>query len=52
MVFEENFLRLTVTVRFQKNKYFKKVNCLTLFFQSISYNNLVVLTQIYFSFTF
>ena len=25
MVFEENSLRLTVTVRFQKNKYFKNV---------------------------
>ena len=38
MVFEENFLR-TVTARFQKNEYFKHVNFLIIFFQSISYKN-------------
>ena len=32
MVFEENFLRLTVAVRSQKNEFFKNVN----------YNNVVV----------
>ena len=32
MVFQENFLGLTVTVRIQKNEYFKNVNFLILFF--------------------
>ena len=44
MVFEENFLRLTVTVRFHKKKkekeYFKKVNFLIL-----SFDQLVWLSQ-------
>ena len=31
MLFEENFLTLTVTVRFQKNEYFKNVNFLIFF---------------------
>ena len=26
MLFEENFLRLTLTVRFQENEYFKNMN--------------------------
>ena len=33
MVLEENFLRLTVTVRLQKNEYFKKI----FFFQHHQY---------------
>ena len=50
MVFEVDFLRLTVTVHFQKNDYFKNVNFVTCFFsQSISYNNIVLIKQIYFS---
>ena len=50
MVFEVDFLRLTVTVRFQKNDYFKKANFATcFFFQSVSYNNIVLTKQIYFS---
>ena len=32
MVFEENFLRLAVTVRLQKNEYFKNVNFLIFLF--------------------
>ena len=48
----ENILRLTVTVHFQiKNQYFKNVNFLS-FFQSISYNNVVVTKVIYFSSAF
>ena len=48
----ENILRLTVTVHFQiKNQYFKNVNILS-FFQSISYNNVVVTKVIYFSSAF
>ena len=50
MAFEENILRLTVTVRFQKKK------CALCnrefsysFFQSISYNNVVVTKQFFFS---
>ena len=35
MVFEENFLRLTVPVSFQKNEYLKQVNFLMIFPQSI-----------------
>ena len=38
IVFEDNFLRLTVMVHLQKNEYFKNV---TTFLQSISYNNVV-----------
>ena len=48
VVFEENFLRLTVTVHFQENEYFENVNFLS-FFQSMSYKNLVVTKQIYFT---
>ena len=50
-MFEENFLRLTVTVRFQKKKndYFKNVNFLIFFFQSITYNNVVVTKQTFHS---
>ena len=45
MVFEENFLRLTVTVRFQKIKKIKKnVNFLILFFSQLV---MVVTKQIY-----
>ena len=51
-MFEEKFLRLTVKVRFPKNEYFRNVNFLILFFHSISYNNVVVTKQIYFSPTF
>ena len=50
MVFEENSLRLTVTVRLQKSDYFKNVNFLIFF--SVSYNKVVVVKQIYFSPTF
>ena len=32
MVFEENFLRLTVAVSLQQNEYFKNLNFLILFF--------------------
>ena len=32
MVFEENFLRLTVTICFPKNEYCKNVNFLIFFF--------------------
>ena len=42
MALEENFLRLTVTVCFQKNECFQNVNFLTFFLKSISYNNVVV----------
>ena len=58
MVFEENFLRLTDTVHFQKKKKkkeknFKDVNFLILFFfKSIGRNNVAVTKQIYFSPTF
>ena len=48
MVFEDNFLRLTVTVRFQKNEYFKNVNVLILLFQSISHNNVIAINKITF----
>ena len=51
-MFEEKFLRSTVKVRFPKNEYFRDVNFLILFFHSISYNNVVVTKQIYFSPTF
>ena len=50
MVFKENFLRLTVIVRFQKMST-SKTWILLLFF-SVSHNNLVVTKQIYFSSTF
>ena len=52
MVFEDNFLQLTVAVRFQKNGYFKKREFSCPFFQSIIYNKLVVTKQIYFLTTF
>ena len=52
MEFEENFLRLTVTVLLQKKEDFKNVNFLIIFFQSISYNNVIDTKQIYFSPTF
>ena len=42
MVFEENFLRLTVTVRSQKNGYFKNVN----------HNNVVVTKKLLFTYVF
>ena len=32
MLFEENLLTLTVTVRSQKNEYFKNLNFLIIFF--------------------
>ena len=48
VVFEENFLRLTVTVHLQENEFFENVNFLS-FFQSMSYKNLVVTKQIYFT---
>ena len=50
MVFAENFLRLTVTVRFQKMSTSKTL--VFLLFFSVSYNNVVVTKQIYFSPTF
>ena len=48
MVFEEDFLRSTVTVRFQKLSTWKT----WIFFFSVSYNNFVVTEQIYFLPTF
>ena len=48
MVFEKNFLRLTVAVRFQKKNEHSK-NFLILFFKSTSYKNVVETKQIYFS---
>ena len=48
MVFEDNFLGLTVAVSFQKHQYFKKRELPNPFFQSIVYNNVVVTKQIYF----
>ena len=44
MVFEENILRFTVTVRFQEPEFS--------YHFSVSYNNVVVTKQIYFSPTF
>ena len=44
MVFEENCLRFIVTVRFQKPEFS--------YHFSVSYNNVVVTKQIYFSPTF
>ena len=53
MMFEDNLLRLTVTVCFQKIDYFKNVNFLIIFFFFlISYNNVVATKQIFFSPTF
>ena len=52
MVFKENTLGLTVTVRFQKNEYFKKCEFSYLFFQSISYKKVFVTKKIYFSLKF
>ena len=48
MEFEDNFLGLTVAVRFQKNQYFKKRELSYPFFQSIVHNNVAVIKQIYF----
>ena len=47
MVFEENFLRLIVTVCLKKNEYFKNVKFYHPFYQSINYNNLFVKKQFY-----
>ena len=52
MVFEDNFLGLTVAVSFQKHQYFKKRELPNPFFQSIVYNNVVVTKQICFLATF
>ena len=52
MVFEDNFLGLTVAVSFQEHQYFKKRELPNPFFQSIVYNNVVVTKQIYFLATF
>ena len=48
MMFEENFMSLTATVRLQKNEYLKNMNFLIHMFQSISCNNVVDGKQIYF----
>ena len=48
MVFEENFLRLTVTVTFQKKMSTSKTWIFLSFFHSISYNNVVVAKQVFF----
>ena len=37
MVFEDNFLTLTVTVRLKKNEYFKSVDFVTLFYSVKKY---------------
>ena len=50
MVSEENFLKLTVTVRFQRTSTSK--TCMFLLFFSVSYNNVVVTKRIYYSLTF
>ena len=47
MVFEENFLRMTITVRFQKMSALKRWNLFTDFL--VSSNNAVFTKQIYFS---
>ena len=52
MVFEENFLRLTVPVSFQKKWVLQKREFSYYFLQSVSYNNVVVKIKIYFSSTF
>ena len=52
MVFEKNFLRLTVTVRLQKNEHSKNVDFLILFLSKQSYKNVTETKQIYFSPTF
>ena len=56
MVFEENFLRLTVLASFQKKKLNKwilqKREFFYYFLQSVSYNNVIVTIQIYFLPTF
>ena len=51
MVFEENFLRLTVTVCFQE-MIASETYILLPIYQLISYYNVVVTKQIYFSPTF
>ena len=48
-MFEEQLLRLTIPVSFPKNEYYKNVNFIILFSQSVSHNNVVVTKQIYFS---
>ena len=48
MVFEENFMSLTATVRLQKNESLKNMNFLIHMFQSISCNNVDDAKQIYF----
>ena len=52
MLFEDNFLGLSVAVRFQKNEYFKKREFSYPFFQSVVYNNVIVTKQIYILTTF
>ena len=47
-MFEESFLKKPM--RFQKNEYLKNVSFFIIF--SVSYNNVVVTKQIYFSLTF
>ena len=37
MVFEDNFLTLTITVRLKKNEYFKSVDFVTLFYSVKKY---------------
>ena len=49
MVFEKNFLRLIVTVCFQKKLVPQKREFFCPFYQSIIYNNLVVTKHIYVS---
>ena len=48
MLFEDDFLGMTIAVPFQKNQHFKKREFSDLFFQSINYNNVVVTEQTYF----
>ena len=52
MLFKDNFLELTVAIRFQKYEYFKKRQFSFPFFQSTVYNNVVVTKQIHFLNTF
>ena len=49
MVIEENFLRLTVTVRLQKKLVLQQRELSYTFFKSASYKNVVEPKQIYFS---
>ena len=50
-MFEENLIEETITVRFQK-KTKKKREFSYLFFESISFNNVLVTKQVYFSSSF